>query len=71
MLVSEDSEPGISQGLLPYELPPILPGGLIVGLYFESTLSFQSFDFLGCEEDGAADQLVVGVEDFANVVFDS
>jgi hypothetical protein len=70
-LVSGDSEPGISQGLLLNELLPILPGGLIVGLYFETTLSLQSFDFLGSEEYGAADQLVVCVEDFANVVSDS
>jgi hypothetical protein len=70
-LFSGDSEPGISQGLLSHELPAILFGGLLVGLYFEPTLFLQSFDFLGREEDGAADQLVVCVEDFANVVSDS
>jgi hypothetical protein len=62
---------GHLSGPLLDELPPILPGGLLVGLYFEPSLSLQSFDFLWCEEDGAADQLVVCVEDFANVVSDS
>jgi len=70
-LVLEDSEPGVSQGLFRDGLLQILLSGLIVGLYFEPALSLQSFDFLGSEEDGAADQLVVCVEDFANVVFDS